>query len=394
MLTFGGQAVLSKLLVANSTNADLAFGSISNNEVLLDAIKSSADPGGKEAYEVLHGDSCDAVLWPNITTTVTLDQVSNSQAHPQESDKASQTYLETLALCRETEGGVISEGALSAVATVVFNLRQAVSAVFLDLTGLPPPSMRSNQASDVSVIRRQRLLGSEQENAGDQGDMGNNELDGPGDSLPLHLRGTAEGMWESMWASRADDEGDWTGKQDSSTIRSSHFDQEGDEEAESRELQLSNDGFNSTQPALSYSTVATMVDFTIRIRSIVNPFLLHSISVVRINFFLGLNSTLINGQNLVEVAAWVFVGVFLLTSVLYWPAVAALNLPLSSARQMLLLLPEETVLRITVLRTALYRIATEHERSLAGNSKVSPEGEGGEGGSGDAAAGGLATGGP
>lgn len=45
---------------------------------------------------------------------------------------------------------------------------------------------------------------------------------------------------------------------------------------------------------------------------------------------------------------------------------------------MLLLLPEETILRVTVLRTALYRIATEHERNMAGSAKVAPEG--GDGG--------------
>ena len=69
---------------------------------------------------------------------------------------------------------------------------------------------------------------------------------------------------------------------------------------------------------------------------------------------------------MVQVCAWVFVGVFLLTTLLYWPAVASLNLPLTSARQMLLLLPEDIVLKVGVLRTALKRIATEHEGSLAG----------------------------
>jgi len=77
---------------------------------------------------------------------------------------------------------------------------------------------------------------------------------------------------------------------------------------------------------------------------------MHSMRIIRASIFFGLNANMKAGDHLVEVVAWVFVGVFIAVSAIYWPYVAVLNVPLASARQMLLLIPQNTILKLPVLR--------------------------------------------
>lgn len=110
---------------------------------------------------------------------------------------------------------------------------------------------------------------------------------------------------------------------------------------------------------MSPSTLRALADSRQRARSIVHPYLLRAVATLRTVFFLSTKEVAQHEEQLVETTSWVFVGVFLLASLLYWPAVASLNEPLAAARQILALIPQQTIARNAVLKLALQQIARQ-----------------------------------
>jgi len=91
-------------------------------------------------YNLFHEDVCFATKWPNITTNDAMLQLEGSHYEPIVWDSTDPAFAETLQACRNIDGGVLTEGILSASATIKSLARKVSVTTYVDLTGETPPS--------------------------------------------------------------------------------------------------------------------------------------------------------------------------------------------------------------------------------------------------------------
>jgi len=135
---------------------------------------------------LLHEDACYSLHWPDLSTSSSLKAIADGKEHVGALAPNDPDLIELLADCERTSEGVLSEGVMSAVANGMFNTRETLSAVFLDLTGQPPPSMQRDQADNsiISGVAGQGMpTGSSL-----RGRAANDALQGMLDMAPRHLQ--------------------------------------------------------------------------------------------------------------------------------------------------------------------------------------------------------------
>lgn len=101
------------------------------------------------------------------------------------------------------------------------------------------------------------------------------------------------------------------------------------------------------------------------LRDLLAPYMQHSLDVMSAKFYLSIASGLSRIGRVTEIATWVFVGFFLVTTFVYMSQMQLLQLPLRSARQMLILLPQPLLAGHLALQGAIKEI-TKDMQSGAG----------------------------
>jgi len=77
-----------------------------------------------------------------------------------------------------------------------------------------------------------------------------------------------------------------------------------------------------------------------KLRDLFSPYMQHATDVAHAMFYMGMMARLYDTGRSIEIASWVFATFFAITTFVYMAQLKLLQLPLQSARQMLVLLPQ------------------------------------------------------